>query len=44
MTIKIGSWNIKGLNLKEKRKQVFQCLTKENFDIVCLQETKRKGL
>ena len=40
MNLKIISWNVKGLNEKEKRLKVRNFLRTWRADIVCLQETK----
>jgi endonuclease/exonuclease/phosphatase family metal-dependent hydrolase len=40
MNLKIISWNVRGLNVREKRLQVRHMLKLWNADIVCLQETK----
>lgn len=37
--IKIRSLNINGIRNKKKRLALFNMLKRENFDIVCLQET-----
>ena len=42
MNLKIISWNVKGLNEKEKRLKVRNFLRTWRADIVCLQETKLK--
>ena len=40
MNLKILSWNIRGLNEKEKQLKVCNFLHSWKADIVCLQETK----
>jgi hypothetical protein len=40
MNLKIVSWNVRGLNDRDKRLQVRHLLKMWNADIVCLQETK----
>ena len=40
MNLKILSWNVRGLNEKEKRLKVRNFLLSWRADIVCLQETK----
>ena len=40
MNLKILSWNVRGLNEKEKRLKVRNFLRSWRADIVCLQETK----
>ena len=40
MNLKIISWNVRGLNARDKRQQVHHMLKLWNTDIVCLQETK----
>ena len=40
MNLKILSWNVKGLNVVEKRLQIRNLLRTWRADIVCLQETK----
>jgi endonuclease/exonuclease/phosphatase family metal-dependent hydrolase len=40
MNLKIISWNVRGLNVRDKRLQVRHMLKLWNADIVCLQETK----
>lgn len=38
--IKIGSFNVRGLNKNHKRKEIFHYLEKNRFDVICIQETK----
>lgn len=38
--IKIGTWNVRGANVQEKRDVIDRHLTCENLGIVALQETK----
>ena len=38
-SLKIGSFNVKGLRDVKKRRKIFQYLHQRNFDIICLQET-----
>ena len=40
MNLKIISWHVRGLNVRDKRLQVRHMLKLWNADIVCLQETK----
>ena len=40
MNLKILSWNVRGLNEKEKRLKIHNLLRTWGADIVCLQETK----
>jgi exonuclease III len=40
MNLKIVSWNVRGLNDRDKRLQVSHLLKMWRADIVCLQETK----
>ena len=42
MLIRILSWNVKGINDKDKRKVVKAFLRLQRADLVCLQETKCK--
>ena len=42
MNLKILTWNVRGLNEKEKRLKVRNFLRSWRADIVCLQETKLK--
>ena len=42
MLIRIISWNVKGINDKDKRKVVKAFLRLQRADLVCLQETKCK--
>ena len=42
MIVKIISWNIRGANNKEKRKNIKAYLRSQKVDVVCLQETKIK--
>ena len=44
--LKIGSWNIRGLNSPHKQKEVSKLIFDQQLDIVCLVETKvrRKNL
>lgn len=42
MKIKILSWNVRGLNAKEKRVIVKSLLKEWKVDVVCLQEMKLK--
>ena len=44
MRIKILSWNVKGANSDEKRKLIKAFLKGYKADLVCIQETKLKGL
>ena len=40
MSVKLLSWNVRGLNRLEKRLQIRNLLLMWKADIVCLQETK----
>ena len=42
MLIRILSWNVRGINDKDKRKVVKAFLRLQRADLVCLQETKCK--
>ena len=42
MLIRILSWNVRGINDKDKRKVVKAFLRLQRVDLVCLQETKCK--
>ena len=42
MLIRILSWNVRGINDKDKRKVVKAFLRLQKADLVCLQETKCK--
>ena len=42
MNLKILTWNVRGLNEKEKRLKVRNFLRSWRADIACLQETKLK--
>ena len=44
MTVRILSWNVRGVNNIEKRKLIRAFLNSQKVDLVCLQETKLKGL
>ena len=44
MRPRIISWNVRGLNKRDKRLRVSNWLRDWKADIVCLQETKLKGL
>ena len=38
--IKLGSWNIRGLNSPHKQQEVKKLIRDNNLDVVCLLETK----
>jgi exonuclease III len=40
MDLRIISWNVRGLNCKEKRAQIRNALKMWNGEVICLQETK----
>ena len=40
MTLKIMSWNVRGVNNQDKRKVLKAFIRSKKVDIVCLQETK----
>ena len=40
MKLKILSWNVRGVNDKNKRKLIKALIRSQNVDLVCLQETK----
>ena len=40
MNMKIISWNVRGLNVQDKRLRVRNLISKWGPDVVCLQETK----
>ena len=44
MRIKILSWNVRGTNSDDKRKLIKAFLKGYKADLVCIQETKLKGL
>ena len=44
MKIKILSWNVRGANDSEKRKIIKAFLKTQRVDLVCVQETKLKGI
>ena len=44
MRVRILSWNVRGVNSNEKRKLIRAFLNLQRVDLVCLQETKLKGL
>jgi exonuclease III len=44
MKHKILSWNVRGLNDRDKRLRISNLLRLWKVDIVCLQETKLKGV
>jgi exonuclease III len=39
--MKILHWNIRGFGLPEKRRILKDFISREHFDVVCLQETKK---
>jgi len=43
MKFKLISWNVRGLNDREKRRVVHNLLSGWRADIICLQETKIEG-
>ena len=40
MNVKIIPWNVRGLNVQDKRLRVRNLISKWGPDVVCLQETK----
>ena len=44
MSVKLLSWNVRGLNRFDKRLQIRNLLRMWKADMVCLQETKLSGL
>ena len=40
MTVKIISWNVRGVNDTDRRKIIRNFIRKQRVDLVCLQETK----
>ena len=38
-TIRIASWNVRGLRNLQKQQAVLRCFQEEDLDILCLQET-----
>ena len=44
MKVRILSWNVRGVNDQEKRKVIKAFIKTQKVDIVCLQETKLKGI
>lgn len=43
MNLKILSWNVRGLNKKDKRTMVNSLIHKWKADVYCFQETKLEG-
>lgn len=41
-SVKLMSWNVKGLNSPQKRKHIYHYLGKMRSDVICLQETHTK--
>ena len=44
MTLKIMSWNVRGVNNQDKRKVPKAFIRSKNVDIVCLQKTKVQNM
>jgi exonuclease III len=44
MNMKIISWNVRGLNSKDKRAQIKNALKLWNEEIICFQETKMEHI
>ena len=44
MTLKIMSWNVRGVNNQDKRKVLKGFIRSKKVDIVCLQETKLQNM
>ena len=44
MNLRIISWNVRGLNDREKRRRVLNSLRLWKGDVVCLQETKMESI
>ena len=44
MTLKIMSWNVRGVNNQDKRKVLKAFIRSKKVDIVCLQETKVQNM
>ena len=44
MNLKIISWNVKGLNDRDKRLRVHNLVRKWGPDVICLQETKMESI
>ena len=40
MRMRIVSWNVRGVNDREKRKLIKDVIKTQQVDLVCLQETK----
>jgi exonuclease III len=40
--MKILNWNIRGLGLREKHRYLKEFVSKEHFDLLCIQETEKK--
>jgi exonuclease III len=40
--MKVLHWNIRGLGLPEKCRYLQEFISKEHFDIICIQETKKE--
>ena len=38
-SIKIGTFNVKGIRDNKKRRKIFQHIHQRQFDIICLEET-----
>jgi len=43
MKFKLVTWNVRGLNDRDKRRLVKSVMKGWNADIICLQETKLEG-
>jgi exonuclease III len=44
MNLKLISWNVQGLNNKDKRAQIKNALKLWNGEIICFQETKMEHI
>ena len=44
MTLKIMSWNVRGVNNRDKRKVLKAFIRSKKVDIVCLQEAKIQNM
>lgn len=42
--IKVGTWNVRGLNAEGMLKQLVREVKRYNFDLIALQETKQKKI
>src|SRR5678815_2945242 len=40
---RMGTWNVRGINVEEKRREVMDVFRKGKFDLLAVTETKMKG-